>query len=194
MDKFSRVREICAGAAGVDWNSCDLETGQRINRIAHTIPTHPNPMRDPKSVERHVDQIIKDIRSLRKRISGLDTYAKSYARRTARRGEEIAPEEWVDLAALRHVNALEAAMQELGARAIELTPTGAGRPKNKHAHDVALAAAYAFKELTGNDPTFWNEGSTPFSRMVGALFEELGIKAKLRGPIEAAMQKFNAKG
>ena len=218
MSSFERVRLICADVAGVDWHRCDQETGQRINRIASTIPMHPNPMRDPKAVERDVDQIIKEIRSLRKRIASLDEYAKSYARRAAMREEfteicsEIACagadpiaqekasarfeahskrplEEWVDFAALRHIDALEAAMQELGARAIELSPTGAGRPRNKHAHDVALAAARAFKELTGDHPTFWNTGSTPFSRMVEALFRELSVKAGLRGPIENAMQK-----
>jgi len=192
MSSFERVRLICADVAGVDWHRCDVETGQRINRIASRIPTHPHPMRDPKAVEKEVDQIIKEIRSLRKRIASMDEYAKSYARRTVQPvydGSIQPQEDWVDFAALRHVDALEAAMRNLGALAIELSPPGAGRPKNRHAHDVALAAAHAFKELTGDDPTFWNTGSTPFSRMVEALFRELGVKAGLRGPIENAMQK-----
>lgn len=220
MRDFKKIWAICADIAQVDETTCSQDTAQRITRIASTIPMFPDRMKEPRKIEREVDQIIKDIRSLRKRISALDDYARSCARRAADRPEfkdvleaiadsECDPEamnaavqrfetlsqkprsEWVDFAALHHLDALETAMRDLGLQAIARTSPGAGRRGNQHAHKVAFAAAKAYVDLTGEQPTFWNGGSTPFSRMIERLFAELEIKAGIRGPVEAAMQKLN---
>ncbi|MEO8530928.1 MAG: hypothetical protein ABI459_06880, partial [Deltaproteobacteria bacterium] len=68
---------------------------------------------------------------------------------------------WIDFAALSHVKELERCLTLTQIRVIELAPKGAGRPKNRKAHNVALAAARAYVLLTGEQPTFWNQGQTP---------------------------------
>lgn len=217
MSRYNRLKAILADVAGLDESKCDRQTARRITELVSKIPTTPHPISEPQRIEREVDLILKDVRSLRKRIASLDASARSYARRAADRDKMLelmtaiadAPddeealrnfnefsqrpaEEWVDFAALQHLDHLQDAMEKLGARAVELAPAGAGRRRNQHAYDVAYQAALIFVELTGKQPTFFNGGSTPFSRMLERIFAELGIKATIRKPIEAAMHKLRS--
>ena len=183
----------------------------------------PVAWQSPSKIETEIDGIISDIRRLRHRIKGLDGYALSLARQHAEKDEEreiiesliassgdaerIAealkrlddfqrkPRElWVDRAAIAHLDALEKALSEPARLAIAAAPVGAGRRPNRVAYRVALTAAVAFRDLTGSDPTFWNGGETPFSRMVADIYKCAGIKADLRKPIEAAMHKLSGGG
>lgn len=179
----------------------------------------PHPWKRPREIEDEIDGIRSDIRRLRQRIEALDGYAMSLARIEADRGEQEAAlqaiidagndreliadalsklrehgqrpqEQWVDRAALRHLEALEAALVYPAERAISRTMDGSGRPRNLDAYEVALAAAVAFQNLTGTRPGYWNGGrGTPFSRLVEALFADIGIDAHPRKPIEWAMTK-----
>ncbi|KPQ05467.1 MAG: Biogenesis of lysosome-related organelles complex-1 subunit 2 [Rhodobacteraceae bacterium HLUCCA12] len=175
---------------------------------------------NPSKIETEIDGIIRDIRKLRQRIIALDGYAKSLARKHAVRekeqeildsivasagdSEKMAeavrqfdefskrPKElWVDIAALSHLDALEQALTGPAEVAIAATPPGAGRRPNRRAYRVALVAARVFQDLTGTNPTFWNGGETPFSRMVAKIYRCAGIKADLRKPIEAAMHELS---
>ena len=177
---------------------------------------------NPGRIEAEIDGIIRDLRKLRQRIVALDGYAKSMARKHAERETEqeihdaiVAsagdtermaeavrkfdefsrrPKElWVDIAALSHLEALEKALTKPAELAIAATPAGAGRRPNRRAYRVALAAAHAFSALTGTNPTFWNGGETPFSRMVADIYRCEGIKADLRKPIEAAMHELSGR-
>lgn len=177
---------------------------------------------NPSKIETEIDGIIRDIRKLRQRIVALDGYAKALARKHAERETEreihdaiVAsagdpekmtealrqfdefsrrPKElWVDFAALSHLDALEQALTKPAEVAIAAAPPGAGRRPNRRAYRVALAAARAFHDLTGTNPTFWNGGETPFSRMVADIYRCAGIKADLRKPIEAAMRELSGR-
>jgi hypothetical protein len=182
------------------------------------LSTRPVAWESPSNIENEIDGIIRDIRRLRQRIMALDGYAMSLARRYAERDKEqeindaivasIGDAEkmaeaierfdefsrrpmglWVDKAAIAHLDALEQALTEPARIAIAAVPVGAGRRPNRVAYRVALTAAVAFRDLTDTDPTFWNGGETPFSRMVADIYKCAGIKADLRKPIEAAMHK-----
>lgn len=100
-----------------------------------------------------------------------------------------ARETWVDIAALAKLDELEAALRAPAAMAISAAGTGAGRKRNRQAYHLALAAARAFKRLTGNEPTFWNGGETPFSRMLSEVYRCAGVTADMRTPVEAAMRE-----
>jgi hypothetical protein len=175
---------------------------------------------NPGKVEAEIDGILRDIRKLRSSIAGLDGYSKSLARIHAekdqrqkidakiiasagdpeRHAEAIRQflefsatpkEQWVDIAALANLEALEQALIRPAEVAIAASPPGAGRRPNRRAYRVAFAAAHVFRDLTGADPTFWNGGETPFSRMVRSIYSCAGIKADLRKPIEAAMRELS---
>ncbi|MBL3579231.1 hypothetical protein [Rhodovulum visakhapatnamense] len=100
--------------------------------------------------------------------------------------------QWVDFAALTHLDALEVALIGPAERAIAAAGTGPGRRPDRRAYRTAAAAARAFRDLTGTDPTFWNGGETPFSRMLVRIYQCAGIKADLRKPIEAAMHELRS--
>ncbi len=101
-------------------------------------------------------------------------------------------EQWVDFAALHHLDALERCLTVAAGDVIEAAPSGRGRPANRHANRAALEAARIYIGITGEMPTFWNGGSTPFSRLVDEVFAVAGISVQLRQPIEAAMRKLRA--
>ncbi|MEH6787595.1 MAG: hypothetical protein V7673_09745 [Paracoccus sp. (in: a-proteobacteria)] len=186
------------------------------------VSAMPLAWENPGKIEAEIDGIIRDLRKLRQRIVELDGYAKTLARKHAERKMErkihdaiVAsagdpekmteavrqfdefsrrPKElWVDIAALSHLDALEQALTGPAKVAIAANPPGAGRRPNRRAYRVALAAAHAFHALTGTNPTFWNGGETPFSRMVADIYRCAGIKADLRKPIEAAMHDLSGR-
>ncbi|CAM5419941.1 hypothetical protein FALB51S_02491 [Frigidibacter albus] len=183
----------------------------------------PTSWEKPSKIEAEIDGVIRDIRKLRQRILNLDSYAKALARSHAIAPErevqyrtlaesaadaaiiaeavakldeiDKRPKEtWVDFAAVAHLDALANALVKPAQTAIELAPPGAGRRPNRQAYRVAAAAARAFRDLTGTDPTFWNGGETPFSRMVAEIYRCAGIEADLRKPIEAAMHELKGDG
>lgn len=183
----------------------------------------PDHWEKPSSIETEIDGILRDVRKLRQRIVALDGRAKALARQHAERDEaqEITDAiiaasgdkdkileavqrfdalskrpktEWVDYAALRHLDALDDALRKPVELAIAASPPGAGRRPNRRAYRIALAAAKVFRDLSGTEPTFWNGGSTPFSRMLERIYAAAGIKADIRKPIEAAMHELKPKG
>lgn len=104
----------------------------------------------------------------------------------------IPPEEYIDHAAIAHLEKLRDALVRPIEAAIPSVQEGRGRPRNTRAYAVAEYAYLIFEELTGQKPTFWNgKETTAFGRMVEFLFEVYGIKSTVRKPIEAAMHKFN---
>ena len=176
---------------------------------------------NPSAVESEIDGVIRDIRKLRRRVAALDHAALASARMHAEREERAAIHEaivaagsnsvalrnacaqfdefsrrshetWVDIAAIRHLDALEDALKGPAAKAVAAAGTGAGRRPDRRAYRTAAAAARAYRDLTGTDPTFWNGGETPFSRMLVRIYQCAGIKADLRKPIEAAMRELRA--
>jgi len=210
---------ICAELVGVDLNACDRETFHKITHEALPLVClgRPHPWKRPGEIEKEIDGIVGDVRRLRRRIQSLDGYAMGIARREANRPErelamqgivdavgdeekmrlavekltacEKPQDQWVDFAALRHLDALEASLIAPAERAIARAGEGTGRPKNLDAYEVAFAAARAFQNITGTRPTYWNGGSTPFSRMLKRLYTEIGIEAHTRKPFEWAMSK-----
>lgn len=101
-------------------------------------------------------------------------------------------ENWVDKAALRHLDELEKCLIAPIEAAIASAPSGRGRPKNRRAYRIAEFAVGMFVRLTGEKPTYWNGTETKFSRLVEELFQIGGVKADIRKPIEAAMSKLEA--
>jgi hypothetical protein len=67
---------------------------------------------------------------------------------------------------------------------------GRGRRANRPAYEVADRLSFIYARLSGTRPGFWKdpEKPTPFGRMVKAVFDELGIKADIRGPAQAAIR------
>jgi hypothetical protein len=220
---IEEIKDICAAIIGCELKDNVQAKQENINKHSLSIFLAAQPLawESPTKIEKEIDGIIRDIRKLRKRISALDGYAASLARRHAQRHEEQAindaivasaqdpekleealkqfdefstrPKElWVDFAALAHLDALEQALIKPAEVAIAASPPGAGRRPNRRAYRVALATARAFRDLTGENPTFWNGGETPFSRMLAEIYRSAGIKADLRKPIEAAMHELSS--
>ncbi|MDA0261198.1 MAG: hypothetical protein O3A21_03240 [Proteobacteria bacterium] len=97
---------------------------------------------------------------------------------------------WVDIAALDAMKKLRAALTYPIEKAIANAPVGPGRQRNTRAYAVCEIAYQIFVDITGEKPTFWNGGETPFSRMLSNLYRLYGIRSTLRKPFEAAMHKF----
>lgn len=220
MEEIQRICAEVAGVdlASCDQPTAQEINRQAFSIFSSAIPLA---WKNPGKIETEIDGIIRDIRKLRQRIVALDDYAKTLARKHAERetereihdaifasaGDPVKmaeavrqfdefsrrPKElWVDLAALSHLDALEQALSKPAEVAIAVTPPGAGRRPNRRAYRVAHVAARVFKDLTGTQPTFWNGGETPFSRMVAKIYRCAGIKAGLRKPIEAAMHELSS--
>lgn len=175
----------------------------------------------PAEIEKEIEGIRSDIRRLKKRIIAADPYALSLARRQATHSEEmrlfdeielaagneekideisdryltlmesISPDEYVDTAAIVHLESLEKGLVRPIEAAIEAAPHGRGRPQNVRAHQIALYAAKSYWLLTGEKPTFWNGTDNSFSQLVKELFAIGGVVADIRKPIESAMSKFD---
>lgn len=221
MEQLQRICADVAGIdlASCDQEKTQEITRHAVAIFGSAIPLA---WEKPNRIEAEIDGIIRDIRKLRQRIGALDGYAKALARKHAEReteqeindiivasaGDRVKmaeavrqfdefcrhPKElWVDIAALSHLEALEQALTKPAEVAIAATPPGAGRRPNRRAYRVAFEAARAFQDLTGTNPTFWNRGETPFSRMVADIYRCSGIKADLRKPIEAAMHELSGR-
>lgn len=98
--------------------------------------------------------------------------------------------DYVDKKAVASMAALFQSLERPTEQAIANAPQGRGRRKNRRAYAVAEYSLLIYREITGQDPGFWERGDTPFSRLVGGLFEIYGINADLKKPILAAMHKF----
>ena len=216
-ERFEAIWNICAEVAGIDATTCERKILVQITECAGAICSEINRpyFRDPSKLEAEIDGIQRDIRKLVKRIEALDPRARMMARwrgdgldaimevlGTAsdpsaredahKKWDELAEkpmEDWIDFRTLRQLRALEDALVRPIESAINAAPPGAGRRPNRRAYEVALAAAQAYRKLTNADPTFWNGGETPFSRMVRNIYECGGIEADIRKPILAAMHK-----
>lgn len=217
MKPHDQVFEAIKRATGKDVREIrDMDESWFFINGAVTVVLHPT-WSKPGDVEAELEGVLQDLRSLRRRIENLDRHALVLARQaqTADRdkaleaqlvekagdfaainqllhdheGASLDPRNYVDQAALRHIQQLEQCLVAPIERAIAAAPTGRGRPKNRRAYDIADFAAQAYFKLTQKPPTFWNGGATPFSRLVDDLFALGGVTADPRKPIEAAMSK-----
>ncbi|TGN58590.1 hypothetical protein E4L95_12325 [Paracoccus liaowanqingii] len=220
---LSSAYEIAQGVLGVDLRQIsDLEERfiwmQRMNRAIRGPA-----FSQPKQIEAEVEGIRKDIRKLRQRIEALGHETLVMARQASQAAEYKAaekriaeasaarddekmmaaakafvelgdnPKDWHDIAAARHLAALEEGFRECAKVAVELAPIQSGRPKNQHAYMVAEFAVQSFTHFTGQKAGFWNGGDTPFMRYTADLCDAAGVKADLRTPIEAAMRKLGTR-
>lgn len=96
---------------------------------------------------------------------------------------------WHDIAAARHLDALDQGLEECARVAVELAPIKTGRRRNEHPYMIADFAVQSFTHFTGQKAGFWNGGDGPFMRYVTDLCAAAGIRADMRRPIEAAMRK-----
>ena len=107
--------------------------------------------------------------------------------------QPLSQEQWIDLATVRHMKELERSLRRPIEVAIEVSPSGPGRPRDRTAYALSDIACSLFVHFTGSQPTFWNGGKTPFSRFVAELFVVSGLTSSIRKPIEAAIHKYKDK-
>lgn len=199
---------LLAESAEIDFGTCDPEIAKRVIAWASQFWDAHRVWSRPREVEESLEVVRRNIRNLRASIEKLDESALSIARAWHFRANRPTPdpmvrdpgnidpddgqaiyewfaarfpskEEWVDIATLRQLDALERALvrpAEIAIGLSESTPAGRGRPPELAARAVALMVARALLDLTGKVPTYRRDG-TAYARLTAAIFEFLGERA-----------------
>lgn len=185
----------------------DLRHEHGLQKHAHLIcaATYGAIWEKPKEVEDDLEELRRDLRSVRERIISMDSFAKWLARcdaagkfaleelmdeaaaadhheevrqLAAKWAEPIPQAELVDVAAINAIRRLEASLPVAIEKAVSEVNKSPTRPANWPARLVALKAARAYKELVSfPGRSRKNPLSTPLGRMVRELFVLLEIRS-----------------
>lgn len=209
------VYDLLCLHASIDQASIPRERAQKLNHLSSNIvlaATAQHPARDqrPDILEAELNAVRVEIRALVRRLSNLDDWAASVARRadtekaleaagsdvgrimaTIRDAADTPQEDWLDKATIRQLQKLDDALKrpiEVLIRRGEGLNDGRGAKPNLVARRVALAAAQALIVATGRPPSYWRD-ATAFAKLTADLFRVFDIRADTRRPCEWALSK-----
>lgn len=209
--------KLCRFAKLGDPSLLDEETGKAVRKYVNSITIagiqqHTLRDRRPDLLEQQLEAARATLRDAIKQIEAIDGWALSIARRGVAKAEMAAAaalddpealmaaiarhavvpvEQWPDKVAVANLRVLEQGLRLPTEIAIEKAaemPQGKGAKPDLVARRVALEAGRALLDLTGEVPTYREDG-TAFAKLTAELFREFGIKAHPLQPCKYALAK-----
>lgn len=215
MSDFEAVRRLLLLHSGIEDGDLDRESNERLARASLAIyaaGVHQDSKKDqrPDVLEQELEAVRSKLLDVIREIEKLDTWALSVARRSQVRREidaagpdpkaiiaamdraqSVPTEEWPDKVAIRGLKALEEGLRdpiETLIRKGRGLSEGRGTKPNLVARNLALAAARALADMTGESLSYWRDG-TAFAKLTADLFRAFDIKADTRRACEWALSE-----